>query len=324
MVAEKIIELEKTKEIAKASYNAAIQQAQAGIKTNQKKLLDPKLTDEQKLNTRLTIAGLQDSIFELQNARDSLDGALIEAVNNVISTDRGSQIRDFVNQATSDLNDLESVAIRVSQSIGDAVGQSLTSGVTSLIDGTATAQEVFANFMKSIADVLMQEAAKMIATYTAIGIAKMFAGMSGGGAPAVDKVSNLNAAVAGYGLANGGVFNGNGSGISTFANGGMFTNSIVKSPTLFKFADGGALRSGVMGEAGPEAVMPLTRASDGRLGVDASGLGGGGDVSVVVNVDAKGTSVQGSDQNGAQLGRVIAAAVQQQIIKEKRPGGLLS
>lgn len=57
-----------------------------------------------------------------------------------------------------------------------------------------------------------------------------------------------------------------------FAKGGMFTNSIVSSPTLFKFADGGLARNGLMGEAGPEAIMPLTRGPDGRLGVDANGL----------------------------------------------------
>jgi len=68
-------------------------------------------------------------------------------------------------------------------------------------------------------------------------------------------------------------------GIRAFANGGVFTNSIVSSPTLFKFANGGAM--GMMGEAGPEAIMPLRRGPDGRLGV--SGGGGGGDVQIIVN-----------------------------------------
>jgi hypothetical protein len=57
-----------------------------------------------------------------------------------------------------------------------------------------------------------------------------------------------------------------------FANGGAFTNSIVSSPTLFKFANGGTTQMGEMGEAGPEAIMPLSRGAGGRLGVDASGL----------------------------------------------------
>lgn len=104
-----------------------------------------------------------------------------------------------------------------------------------------------------------------------------------------------------------------------FANGGTFTNGIVSSPTLFKFANGGAGRLGLMGEAGPEAIMPLKRGRDGKLGV-----AGGGGTSVVVNVDAKGTSVQGNGGQGEQLGRAISQAVQAELVKQKRPGGLLA
>lgn len=66
------------------------------------------------------------------------------------------------------------------------------------------------------------------------------------------------------------------SGVQTFAKGGTFTNSVVSSPTLFKFAKG----TGLMGEAGPEAIMPLKRGADGSLGVEG---GAGGQTSVVVN-----------------------------------------
>ena len=68
------------------------------------------------------------------------------------------------------------------------------------------------------------------------------------------------------------------AGLQKFAKGGMFTNSVVSSPTLFKFAKG----TGLMGEAGPEAIMPLKRDSNGNLGV-RSGSGSGGNVDVVVN-----------------------------------------
>jgi len=67
------------------------------------------------------------------------------------------------------------------------------------------------------------------------------------------------------------------TGLKTFAKGGMFTNSVVNQPTLFKFAQG----TGLMGEAGPEAIMPLKRDSNGNLGVRAAGSGG--NVDVVVN-----------------------------------------
>lgn len=63
-------------------------------------------------------------------------------------------------------------------------------------------------------------------------------------------------------FAKGGAFD---NGVQKFAKGGAFTNGVYNSPTLFKFAKGGAF--GVMAEAGPEAVMPLKRGSDGSLGV---------------------------------------------------------
>jgi phage-related minor tail protein len=77
----------------------------------------------------------------------------------------------------------------------------------------------------------------------------------------------------------------------------------------------------LMGEAGPEAVLPLRRGRGGRLGVETSGGGVG---SVVVNVDASGSSVQGNEPDANQLGRVIGQAVQAELIKQKRPGGLLT
>ena len=101
------------------------------------------------------------------------------------------------------------------------------------------------------------------------------------------------------------------NGIQKFARGG-----IVDKPTVFPFANG----IGLMGEAGPEAIMPLRRGANGRLGVEASG----GTSNVVVNVDASGTNVQGNQPDASQLGRAIGAAVQAELIKQKRPGGLLA
>lgn len=75
--------------------------------------------------------------------------------------------------------------------------------------------------------------------------------------------------------ANGGAWE---NGVQAFAAGGVFTNTIVDQPTLFKFSNG----TGLMGEAGPEAIMPLTRDSSGRLGVRAQG--GGVSVPLTVNI----------------------------------------
>ena len=100
--------------------------------------------------------------------------------------------------------------------------------------------------------------------------------------------------------------------IVPFAYGG-----VVNKPTLFPLANG----TGLMGEAGPEAIMPLRRGRGGRLGVEATGSGM---ANVVVNVDAKGTATQGDSQSANQLGQAIGAAVQAELIKQKRAGGLLS
>ena len=110
--------------------------------------------------------------------------------------------------------------------------------------------------------------------------------------------------------------------IVPYAMGGTFTNSVVSKPTLFKFAQGGTMRTGLMGEAGPEAIMPLKRGADGRLGVSG---GGSAPVNVTVNVDASGGSkVAGDPGQGAQLGRLVAGAVQAELVRQKRPGGLLA
>jgi len=92
---------------------------------------------------------------------------------------------------------------------------------------------------------------------------------------------------------------------------------VVKKPTLFPMANG----MGLMGEAGAEAILPLRRGSNGKLGVQSTGGGFG---NIVVNVDASGSSVEGSQEGGRELGRVIAVAIQSELVKQKRPGGILA
>ena len=97
-----------------------------------------------------------------------------------------------------------------------------------------------------------------------------------------------------------------------------YGGTVVRKPTLFPMANGGV---GLMGEAGAEAILPLRRGSNGKLGVQSTGSGIG---NIVVNVDASGSSVEGSEQGGREFGRAIAAAIQSELIKQKRPGGLLA
>ena len=92
---------------------------------------------------------------------------------------------------------------------------------------------------------------------------------------------------------------------------------VVNRPTLFPMANG----MGLMGEAGAEAILPLRRGSNGKLGVQASGGGFG---NIVVNVDASGSNVEGNESEGRALGIALSAAIETELIKQKRPGGLLA
>lgn len=87
-------------------------------------------------------------------------------------------------------------------------------------------------------------------------------------------------------------------------------------------AAGGPVSAGslyMVGEKGPELFVP------GKSGtiVPNNKLGSSGSSNVVVNVDASGSKVQGDDTKASQLGSALAAAVQAEIIKQKKPGGLL-
>jgi tape measure domain-containing protein len=85
---------------------------------------------------------------------------------------------------------------------------------------------------------------------------------------------------------------------------------------------GGPVSAGspyLVGERGPELFMP----SRGGSIIPNNALGGGG-ASVVVNVDASGSSVQGDQAQSRQLGIAISSAVQAELVKQKRPGGLLA
>jgi len=158
----------------------------------------------------------------------------------------GVKIANFIGDAKRELEDLEALSIRVSQSIGNAVGSALTDGVVGLIEGTKTAQEVFSDFLKDIGQILLREAAKMIATYIAIGLAKAFAGLSGGGG--------------GGGGGGGDIFTDIASRGGLRANGGgdIFTDIASRGGLR---ANGGPVSANtpyIVGERGIELMVPST------------------------------------------------------------------
>lgn len=123
--------------------------------------------------------------------------------------------------------------------------------------------------------------------------------------------------------ANGGAWD---SGVQMFANGGAFTNGIVNTPTAFGMSGG---QTGVMGEAGPEAIMPLTRTSNGKLGVMAMGGGGGTSVSLSMPIMVM-TDEESGRPDGAELDTEafqrnmqerMRAVAKEEIAKSWRQGG---
>ncbi|TYP64639.1 lambda family phage tail tape measure protein [Stutzerimonas stutzeri] len=97
-------------------------------------------------------------------------------------------------------------------------------------------------------------------------------------------------------------------GVMPFAKGGAFANGrtmagdVVSGPTAFPMRGG----QGLMGEAGPEAIMPLRRGPDGKLGVAAAG--GGGSVNVTFNIQTPDVAgfQRSQSQIAAQMSRVLA------------------
>ena len=179
--------------------------------------------------------------------------------------------------------------------LGGAIGDAVVGGLQGLEDQlTAFVTTGKANF-KELATSILSDLARIAIRAAII-------------QPIVKALGGL---FPGFKFADGGVFAQN--GIQKFAMGG-----VVNRPTIFPFANG----TGLMGEAGPEAIMPLQRGANGKLGVIASG---GGNTSVVVNVDASGNSnVQGDQAQAKQLGVVVSAAVQAELVNQQRPGGLLA
>ena len=103
--------------------------------------------------------------------------------------------------------------------------------------------------------------------------------------------------------------------------GGLFGGTKIGG--FLGFANGGRPpvgRASVVGEKGPELFVPSTA---GTI-IPNDRIGGGVTNNIVVNVDASGSNVEGNEQESRELGLVISAAIQAQLVQEKRPGGLLS
>ena len=123
----------------------------------------------------------------------------------------------------------------------------------------------------------------------------------------------------------GGLFKTIFGGLGSIFGGGLgdVQGSFMPSNPTFRgaMATGGPVKGGssyLVGEKGPEMFTP------GVSGMITPNHALGGSVNVVVNVDASGSNVEGDEDQGRELGRLISVAVQSEIIQQQRPGGLLA
>lgn len=168
-------------------------------------------------------------------------------------------LRQFgvLDQLSSKLKDITTQQEMQQQLFADMAG-AVASTFSSAFDTAVQGTENLGEALKGLGADLLATIGKMLIMSS---LAQLFGGVLGGGAGNPQGIFSMLGKAFGYGAKNGAYFDGN---MAYFAKGG-----IVSSPTLFQFADGGIAQTGLMGEAGPEAIMPLERGSDGKLGVSA-------------------------------------------------------
>ncbi|MDU5196892.1 phage tail tape measure protein [Enterobacter sichuanensis] len=218
----------------------------------------------------------------------------------------------------------------VSGTVSDGVKTTLDSAfgnVTSMLEGNKVSWRSWGISVLQI----IEKVALQMAVVSAMGGASSGSGIFGS---LIGSVGSFFGGGAGASASTGTAVSSYGSNFQFNAKGGVydspslsaFSNGIVRNPTMFAFAKGGA---GIMGEAGPEAIMPLTRAPDGSLGVRAVGGGGGQSVSsapqVYITIDGNGnTQTQASpglEQFGAEVGEFVDRRYKQNVMRDIRPGG---
>jgi len=204
-----------------------------------------------------------------------------------------------VNAELRKLNDVQFQVVELSKTLGSAFSESFKG----IIKGTMSVGEAFRSMFMRIADHFLDMAAQMMAAQISRGFMGLFANAFGGGFSILGGATNTSLSTAQQVAADTALYNSLGS-VNTFPAG--------------SFANGGYAqrnKSYIVGERGPELFTP------GASGGQVSPMGS---TNIVVNVDASGSSVEGDEEQGRELGRMISVAIQSELIKQKRPGGMLA
>lgn len=279
-------------------YTTAIAAADERVRQATVNAENPNLTDESKVK-----------------AEEALAKARIFAAQSVASARAAAA--QAGNDAEQRYNDM---SIKRLNAYNDAFANVFTGMADALVTFAQTGKLSFSGLIDSmLVDLLRFELhAQMSALYSATGGAAGLMNMIMGPGYTVDtggqgmgSIGSVDTAslAAGSFKANGAAYS---AGVEMFAKGGSFTNSVVDSPTLFKFAKG----TGMMGEAGPEAIMPLRRGPDGSLGVQSQGNAGANvSVNIINNSSAQATTSETKDSRGNRqievvIGDMTASEVQ--------------
>ena len=203
-----------------------------------------------------------------------LSGRLAENLGKALTEMRGlaSGFAGELANASKAMEQMDGQSKRLSRSLSS----SLKSAFDKAVFGGAKLTDVFRDLASSVAGKALNAAITPVTNAISGGFSSLFSGIGG-------KL-----------FADGAAFS---SGrVRAFAQGG-----VVNGPTLFPMR--GA--TGLMGEAGPEAILPLTRGSDGKLGVAAQS--GGSGQTVIVNIST--LDVAGFQRSRSQVSAQLARAV---------------
>ncbi|PUX33548.1 phage tail tape measure protein [Cronobacter sakazakii] len=235
--------------------------------------------------------------------------AALDALDKKYQQAKASELdwRAGVSAGLSDwMDNVSNIAGTVSQGITSTMDSALDNVSAMLVGNKASWKDWGLSVLQTISKVALQ-----MAVVNAMGggssgsglLGSLLGGIAGGIAGGAAGDTNAGTAIQNYGASF--QFNAKG-GVYSSADLSSYSGSVVDTPTFFAFAKG----AGVMGEAGPEAIMPLTRDATGRLGVKALGSGTQSGAGVSVSI---GTINFTGGTGGAQGNANAAGAVANQI-----------
>ena len=277
---------------------------------NIEKVLD---STEQQLRQEISLIGLSKEEAELTKFIYALEKEM-GATRSQLNEEQAAQFETILELRREELalmeqkrleDEKQKVAMSKVQAVSSAMATETVGALKSIVNGTKTASEAFRdmalNIIQQIMDILIWQ--PLIDSLTrSISGALTPATVPGGSATGM--FGNIVSSI--FGFQKGGAFSA--GNVVPFAYGG-----VVNSPTMFGMSGG---RTGLMGEAGPEAIMPLKRGPNGKLGVE-----GGGNVTVNQTFQFAANGDESVKRIIAEAAPKIAKMTEVQIINSRQRGG---